>query len=303
MIRKKYPPFLASEIENTPREKALFHILSAPMEKTVSYGGGASRGPGAILRASAQLEVWDGYSIPAEEGIYTHRPLQCRGSQERALERISAEVYKSCSSGAIPVLLGGEHTVTVGAFDALRRQSSESGSELPGIVQLDAHADLRESYEGSIYSHACAMKRGVDMGFKLFQLGVRSMSPPEVELRKEINIGHLDAADLHKSDLNYFSLPEDFPQEIYLTIDIDGFDPAVFPETGTPEPGGVMWPQFFTVLNRIAEQRKIIGFDVVELAPPRKAANSPFAAARLVYDVMGIIQRQRINFFPEEKNG
>jgi len=287
---KPYPSFLASEYRNGD-ESALFHVLPVPLERSVSYGGGTKRGPSAILKASSQLEVFDGWSTPGEEGIRTLPPVNCRGSVEKVLERISDATEGILARRSIPVLLGGEHTVSCGAFMALSRWYGNEAGKI-GIIQIDAHGDLRDSYEGSKYSHACVMRRGVDRGFPIFQLGIRSLSPEEIELRQELSIPYRDGPELCSAPpVTEVSLPAEFPKEIYLTIDVDGLDPSVIPGTGTPEPGGLGWYQTLSLIESIASQRKIIGFDCVELAPQRGSSISEFTAARLVYQVMGIISR------------
>lgn len=280
------PGFLASELGQTRREACLFHVIPACYEKSVSYGKGAGQGPLAILEASQQLELHDGASIPAERGIYTHPPLDCEGVPEKELEKIADKVAGAMATGKIPVLLGGEHTVTVGALKALKA----SGKSV-GILQFDAHADLRDTYEGSRLSHACVMHRALDMGFHLYQIGVRSLSPGEVVLRKEKGIPHLDAAELAEKGIPDTILPEDFPEQVYITFDVDGLDPSVIPATGTPEPGGLFWYDAMKILEKVATERKIIGFDVVELAPIPGLHASDFASARLVYNIMGMIDR------------
>ena len=166
--------FLASELEMAPpntRETAFFHVIPAPLEATVSYGGGTGRGPAAILAASQQLEVWDGESVPARRGIYTHPAVDCSGEAAKphipppSLERIRDVVADVAACGGFPVLLGGEHTVTYAALAALVARFGRFG-----VIQFDAHADLRDTYEGTPWSHACVMRRAVaDLGLPLIQ--------------------------------------------------------------------------------------------------------------------------------------
>jgi agmatinase len=291
-FHKKYPPFLVSEYPDGD-DSALFHILPVPLERSVSYGGGTGKGPSAILRASAQLEVFDGRSCPGDKGLMTHPPVQCGGPIKKVLERIAAATEKILIQGGIPVLLGGEHTLSGGAFQALRHRYGEGNSDI-GIVQIDAHADLRDSYEGSRFSHACVMKRALDQDFPIYQLGIRSLSPEEIQLRKDRNIPYRDGEDLCSgTPVSAVNLPEGFPQDIYLTIDVDGLDPSIIPGTGTPEPGGLGWYQTLNLIDSIAGKHRIIGYDVVELAPTSGSIISEFTTARLVYQVMGIITRHR----------
>ena len=295
----KQQQFMASEfssIDSTDADKALFHIIPAPLEKSVSYGKGAANGPAAIIEASQQLEQWDGFSIPGEKGIYTKYLNLKRGNNdtEKFLDAIEKEVFDSLSKKHIPITLGGEHTVSVGAFRAINSSGCPYKGKT-GIIQFDAHGDLRDEYEGSGLSHACVMRRATELGFPVFQIGVRSISPAEIDFRRQNKdkINYLDAYEAVTENINKIKLPKNFPEYAYITIDVDGFDTSIFPATGTPEPGGLGWYQVLSIIESVAKQRKIIGFDVVELAPiPQQGLHaSEFAAARLVYNVMGIIER------------
>lgn len=287
---KKYPPFLASEFP-TGKESSLFHIVPVPLEQSDGLGKNAKRGPSAILKASRKLEVFDGKSIPAEAGILTLPPVNCRGRIEEVLNRIADQVENIFQQERIPVLLGGEHTISNGAFLAILRQI-EDGAVNVGIVQIDAHGDLKESDQGSIYSANCVMKRAVDMGFPIYQMGGRSISPGEMDLRKERNIPYRDANELCSgTGVKEITLSPDFPDYIYLTIDVDGLDPSIIPGTNRPEPGGLQWYQTLNLIESLAERYRIIGFDIVETAPGKKDMISAYTAARLTYQIMGIIAR------------
>lgn len=277
--------FLASELEESTPESCLFQVVPVPYEATVSYGGGTANGPAAILEASDQLEVWDGLSDPSELGIYTHPTVDCSGSPEAVVDRIEAATEAAAQYG-MPVLLGGEHTVTLGALRALHKRHGRFG-----IVQFDAHADLRNTYEGSPYSHASVMHRALDLGLPVFGIGVRAMCKDEVAVRTAHGLSHLDARDLATNGIPQTLLPEDFPDTIYVTFDVDGLDPSVIRATGTPVPGGVLWWQAITLLEKAISGRRVIGMDVVELAPQPGDHASDFAAAQLTYHMMGIVQR------------
>ncbi len=288
MQKRVNPAFLESETGLTDSDKALFHVIPAPYEKSVSYGKGTINGPSAILHASQQLELYDGFGIPAECGIYTHPFLKCSGSHESALKEISRTVEEIIGHNKIPVLLGGEHTITAGALKALKKRFPQ---EDIGIVQFDAHADLRDTYEGSPFSHACVMRRALDMDFSIFQVGVRSLSSEEVHLRREKKIGCLDARRIALSGIPEPLLTDDFPDTVYITIDVDCLDPSIIPATGTPEPGGLTWYQLMMALESVINNRNVIGFDIVELAPISGLYASDYTAARLIYNIMGMIQR------------
>jgi len=278
-----YPGFLEYEIGKLSPENCFFHIISAGYEFSVSYGTGTKNGPEAIIKASQQLELFNGTSIPAEKGIYTHPPLIFDKSVEDNLLLIERKVSSILAKDRIPVILGGEHTVSVAAFKALAKMD-----DTVGIVQIDAHADLRDSYEGNPFSHACVMKRAIDLGFSIAQFGVRSLSHDEHIFRKKHAIFHIDAEELVEKGIPYHILPEHFPSKIYITFDVDGLDPSVISATGTPVPGGISWYQAMTLLQKIAQNRTIVGFDVVELSPLKGFHASDFAAASLVYAMMGL---------------
>jgi agmatinase len=285
-----FPGFLESEIESEGQGKtdSLFHIIPVPLEQTVSYGGGTARGPGAILNASQQLERWDGLSEPLVAGIETGPFIDCSGDIASLLGRIEKEVQAVADHKGIPVVLGGEHTVSLAPIRALHRTFPQP----IGIIQVDAHADLRASFEGSHLSHACVMRRAVEeCGCRLFQFGVRALCREEVDYRRKHGVHHLDGRTIVSTTLAEFVLPPDFPQNIYLTLDVDGLDPSVIGATGTPVPGGPGWYQTLTFLERALTGRTVLGFDLVELAPREGDHGSDFAAAQLVYSVMGIIAR------------
>jgi len=282
-----YPVFLGSEFEHPNKEDAHFHVLPVPYEESVSYGGGTAEGPAKILEASWQLETWDGKSTPSEKGIFTHPPVDMQGDAETVVNNIARDTQAIVEGGGFPIALGGEHTVTYGVIKGLLA----AGMKDFGVVQIDAHADLREAYEGNPYSHASVMKRVVDEGIPLFQLGIRAFCHEEVEIRKQHGVHYLDADELVPNNINSFELPADFPKNVFFTLDIDGMDPSVFPSTGTPVPGGLAWYQTLQLFECVAKQRNIIGFDIMEFAPIKGFHAYEFSAALLTYKMMGIVER------------
>ena len=202
MQKTGYPSFLASEYAPLPLDQAAFYILPVPLEKSVSYGAGTARGPEAILKASQQLEAWEHGIFVGKRGFYTDQPLDCSGDIGSTLALIASRVRMALEKKAFPVLLGGEHTLTLGALQAFADLAKENQ---PGIVQIDAHADLRSSYEGNSYSHACVMYRAVsDLKYRLVQFGVRELCQQEVEVRKQFGICAHDADELHPFFLKIF---------------------------------------------------------------------------------------------------
>lgn len=280
--------FLASEQGCSEPADSLFHVIPVPLEQSVSYGAGTGNGPAAILAASQQLEAFDGISQPLDLGIHTTTAIDCRTSIESVLDRIAEHCGTALAGGHLPVLLGGEHTATLGALQAVTRHHAAP----VGLFQLDAHADLRDSYEGSRFSHACVARRAhEDLGMPLFQFGVRARCLEEERYRQEHRIAGLDAMALHRNGLAALRLPADFPKAIYLTLDVDGLDPSVIRATGTPVPGGPGWYDTLAAIELAIRGRRVVGFDVVELAPRADDHASSFAAAQLVYAVMGLIER------------
>ena len=281
------PAFLASELPETRPENARFHVLPVPWEATVSYGGGTAAGPDAILYASQQLEVFDGYSMPADLGIYTHPAVDCSGEAEAVLSRIETATSRILDLSGVPVLLGGEHTVTLGALRALKARFGTFG-----VVQFDAHADLRDTYSGTCFSHACVMRRACELGLPLFQIGVRAISPAELAFRATTPaISHLDATALWERGIPSPLLPPGFPANVYVTFDVDGLDASLMPATGTPEPGGLTWREAVRAIQLATSGRRVLGLDVVELAPEPGMRHAEYTAARLTYMLMGAAQR------------
>jgi len=282
-----YPVFLGSEFEHPARDSAFFQVIPIPLEASVSYGNGTGLGPRSILEASWQLEKYDGSSVPGDEGIYTHPPVNCDGSAAEVIDRIARLVRSIAQREQLPVGIGGEHTVTYGMI----RGFLDAGFEDFGVVQIDAHADLRDSYEDNPYSHASVMKRIVDEDVPLLQLGVRAFCKEEVEIRSVHGIHHYDAKELVPNNITSIDLPEDFPDKVFFTIDVDGMDPSIFPSTGTPVPGGLGWYQTLSLFESVAKQAQIIGFDVTEFSPIEGFHGYQFSAASLIYQMMGIVLR------------
>lgn len=281
--------FLSSEFPNSSPEEALFHIIPAPLEHTVSYGGGTKNGPNAIIEASYQLEAFDGVSYPGELGIHTTAPI----NPDQDIQNFLKELEQTCStvfrSKKIPVTLGGEHSLTIAPVKALASIEPNIG-----VVQIDAHADLRDNYEGSPHSHACVMRRIHELGIPIFQIGVRNLCKEEIDYRKQHNIGYLDAYDIASQGIPKNILPNNFPKNIYLTFDVDGLDASLMPATGTPEPGGLDWWQALdAVKSATTTGRRILGLDIVELAPRPELHAASYTAAKLTYSLMGIAAQSK----------
>lgn len=280
--------FLASEYPPVPPEKAGFYVIPCPLERSVSYGGGTAEGPNAILLASQELEALETGMSPGKAGIYTTPPVNCEGAAEAVLVRVEAAVENAIRHNAIPVLLGGEHTVALGAIRALAVAAQQSGKAF-GVVQFDAHADLRDQYKGDRYSHAAVMRRVIEeMNIPLVQFAVRDISQEEVEVRERHNITHYDSYFLARVGLPEKPLPENFPKNIYISFDVDAFDSSLMPATGTPSPGGMSWRETQFILEGCTRHHRVIGLDVVELAPIPGLHHASFTAAKLVHLLMAL---------------
>jgi agmatinase len=274
--------FLGLPESDTDLERARVVILPVPYERTTSYVGGTARGPEAIIEASRYVELYDEeldeetYKI----GVHTARPLDLtRLSATEALSRIEEAFSAHLAKGKWVCMLGGEHTITTGGVRAALKKH-------PGltVVQLDAHADLRDEYEGSPWSHACVMRRVHDL-CPAVGIGIRALDRSEREFArrhsKRLMFAHEMGPDWPERAL------EGIAGEVYLTFDIDFMDPALVPATGTPEPGGADYPSTLRFLRGLARQARIVGMDLVELAPLRGLHAPNFVTARLLYKTLG----------------
>ena len=266
-------------------EEAFFYFIPVPLEQSVSYGGGTARGPEAILQASGQLELLENQVLPGDRGIYTAPALDCRKAVEDVLARIESEVSHALECEALPIMLGGEHTVSLGAVRALQKRY---GSDF-AVVQFDAHADLRHSYTGTTYSHASVMRRIHELGVPLYQLGTRSYSLEEDAYRRSNGVWYRDAEDIWREGVDIISLPAECPENIYLSFDVDAWDTSLMPATGTPVPGGLDWYQSVWLLERMLQGRRCLGADFVELSPIDGMCGYDFAVAQYIYRFMSMV--------------
>ena len=284
--------YLDSVFGNAPADKARFHVIPAPMEATVCYGGGTAKAPLAILEASRQLDDFDGRGCPGELGIHTQAFVKPAAGKkklsERWLDAIEKAVIQSLRCGAIPAVLGGEHTATIGSARAFKAAGADMG-----FIHFDAHGDLRDTYKGAKISHACALRRVHELGFPLVQIGTRAYCVEEGQYRAAHpkTITAYDARVLVKGRLPQQWIPKNFPKQVFVTFDLDAFDPAVIPATGTPVPGGLGWYETLQLIDEIAVARQIVGFDVVELAPMKGLHHPDYTAALLVYALMAAAAR------------
>lgn len=266
-------------------QTARFHVIPCGLEKSVSYGTGTHRGPEAIIAASHQLErLIDGME-PASSGIFTHKEIACSQPVEQVMDRLSHACRTAVQAGHIPVTLGGEHALSYGA---VRGVMQAMGEERIGVIQIDAHADLRRNYQGNRYSHASVMNLLCEEGISLMQIGVRAISTEEVEAREHFGVSACDGFDLIRQNIQQITLPADFPRAVYISFDLDGLDPSILPATGTPVPGGLSYVQALDYVSSAVSGRQVVGLDIVELAPSDAHPASDFIAAMVCYHLMGI---------------
>ncbi len=291
MSDERYAPylsFLGLPEELNPPQQARVAILPIPYDLTTSYQPGARRGPLAILEASTHLETYDeelGRETWEGLGIATLPAVVPDTSGPAAtMTRIQAAAQEQVAAGRFVVGLGGEHSVTAPLVRAVRSRHPRVG-----VLQLDAHADLREKFEGSPHNHACVMHRLLDEGVPIAQVGIRSLTAEEHALIRQGRVCTVFAEEAVRQPLDTW-LPRvlaALPDEVYVTVDLDAFDPAIMPATGTPEPGGLNWYGALDILRAVAVARRIVGFDVVELAPLAGQVAADFLAAKLVYKLLG----------------
>jgi len=257
-------------------------ILPFPYEKTTCYVKGTQRGPAAIIKASTEMELYDEeMGNVFETGICTLKPLDIDESPESMTETTYKAIKNLLKDGKFIVTLGGEHSITSGIVRAFKEKYTELS-----VLQIDAHADLREDFEGSRHGHACAMKRTREI-CPVVQVGIRSLSFEESELIKKKSLKIFWAKDIVGNDAWFDEAISMLSKIVYITIDLDGLDPSIMPSVGTPEPGGLGYYQVLRLLKKVCSKRNVVGFDVVELCPDEQEISSDFTAAKLVYKLIG----------------
>ena len=261
-------------------------VIPFGLEKTVSYGGGTKNGPKEIIKASHQVELYD-EELNCEPfkviGIKTIKPFKINKNINKALKQVSLLNQKSIEKNLFPLTLGGEHSITAGCIEPFVKSYKNVT-----ILQFDAHADLRNSYNNQKYSHASAMRRCLDFkNVNLISIGIRNISKEEMPfLKKNTNkIKIFWAKDQKKWNLKYFKrLIKN--KNVYLTFDVDGLDPSIMPATGTPEPGGLFWYETLSLIKTIFKNANVIGADINELAPIKGFNSYNFLVAKLAYKIL-----------------
>ena len=277
--------FLGYDADNNLDPKVI--VVPFGLEKTVSYGGGTRNGPKEIIKASHQVELFDEElnKEPYKDiGIKTVKPFTIKKNIKQALNQLSQINKKIISANKFPLVFGGEHSITPGSIDPIVKKYGELV-----LLHFDAHADLRESYQGEKFSHASAIKRCLDFkNVKVVSFGIRNLSKPEMNFyndnRDRITI--FWGKDKKKWDL---SLIKNFFENktAYITFDVDGFDASIMPATGTPEPGGLLWEDVLPIIKRVCQISNVVGADINELAPIKNFDSYNFLVAKLAYKILG----------------
>jgi agmatinase len=264
----------------------MFVVVPVPYDLTSTYQPGSRKGPSAILDASCFMELYD-EELRKETylvGIHTLQPLEpdARGPREM-IETVRKSIRNLIKCEKVPVLLGGEHSITLGAVQALKRKYPELS-----VLQLDAHADMRDEYQESPYSHATVGRRLWEI-CPLVQAGIRSMSTQEASFMEKNKVKNF-SADFVLTEKNALEkICDGIKGDIYITVDLDVLDPSIMPSTGTPEPGGIAWINLLGLLRKVSQSCQVRGFDVVELSPIPGLVAPDFLAAKLVYRMMSYI--------------
>jgi len=258
-------------------------ILPVPLDRTTSYVGGTRNGPHEILVASSHMEIWDEEteSDVSTVGIFTLPEMEFPFA---SLDEVTSEIRRVASEiinrDKFPVFLGGEHSITGPIVAAMAQKHSGLS-----VLQIDAHADLRDNYMGTPHSHACAMRRALEYA-RATQVGIRSLSPEEAAaaptLPTEIFYDH----NMRNEENWIERVVDSLGETVYITVDVDGLDPAIMPATGTPEPGGLSWYETLALLRRVIESRNVVGCDVVELAPIPGMVAPNFLCSKLIYKIL-----------------
>jgi agmatinase len=279
--------FLGLTARDSSYKTAQFAVLPIPYDATVTFQSGTRNGPAAIIAASQQVELFDDELLfePYRAGIATLEALEAQANGPQAMhEAIYAAARRVARDGKFLFSLGGEHGITSGLVRAVAAKYRKLS-----ILQIDAHLDLRDSYQGTPWSHACVMRRCLDYVTTIVPVGIRNVSLEEHRFLKKSGMRPVMAREAASGDEWYERVVDTLTDDVYVTIDIDGFDPAYAPGTGTPEPGGLDWYQVTTLLQLVAAEKRIVGADIVEVLPIPGQAVTEFLAGRLAYKLMAYV--------------
>lgn len=281
--------YIALEDEYSSLKKSKVVVMQVPYDKTATYIKGAVNGPGAIIDASRKMELFDEelnqetYKI----GIHTMDPLPVQDlAPEAMVEKVYGSTMELLKANKFPVILGGEHSLSIGSVKAFKEVYPDLS-----VLHLDAHYDMRDEYFGSRFNHGCVARRISEI-CPIVQTGTRSLSKEEKDfLGTQANgrVKTVSAYDILEMPLWKDVISHSLSEHVYVSIDLDVFDPSLMPAVGTPEPGGIGWYETLDLLREVSKDKKIVGFDVVELCPIKGQVSSDFLAAKLVYRLLGYI--------------
>jgi agmatinase len=265
-------------------DQAAVVILPIPYEGGVSYGTGTAQAPEAVIAASHQMELYDEdlRGEPFRIGIATLIPPALPKAPADVQAAVHGYASEWIDRGKFVVLIGGDHSISTGLARALHKKYGSLS-----VVQIDAHSDLRDTYENSRFSHACVMSRIRELTDSTLQIGIRSMSGEEAHRIEHENLAVCTMSMYRDGLFDLDAALDQLLHPVFLTVDVDAFDWSVIHSTGTPEPGGFRWDEAMALLGKIFDRKRVVGFDVVELAARPHDANSPFAVAKLIYKMLG----------------
>ncbi len=273
-------PFNFLGLDEQDYQKSKVAVFPVPYNSTTYWKSGTKEGPQAIIEASRHLELYDIETRKdvSKEGIFTMPIMEpSKDSPEATIARIKEITGRLLADGKFPLMLGGEHSVTLGAVQAFKEKYSDLS-----VLQIDAHADLRDEFEGTKYHHGAVMRRVRELGVPVTQVGIRSISQEDAEYIEKEKIETVFMAP----ELPLEKIIATLTDNVYITLDLDGLDPSIMPSTGTPEPGGLGWYEVLNLIKEISKKKNIVGADVVELDPIPGLASPDFLAAKLAYKII-----------------
>ncbi|MCX7830210.1 MAG: agmatinase [Acidobacteria bacterium] len=265
-------------------------ILSIPYEATTTFGKGTKKGPAAIIEASRNMELYDEETLSEgyKAGIHTTEDLLFEDiNPQQMVETVSKAAEEYLYMNKFLISIGGEHSISFPLVQAHKKIFGDIG-----VLQIDAHLDLRESYEGSPFSHACVMKRVYNLCERIIHVGIRSLSKEEGDFLKKYKGKVFWAREILGNKKWIDDVIKNLPDKIYLTFDVDGLDPSIMPATGTPEPGGLFYYETLNLIKRIVCEKEVVGADFVELAPIAGQPSSDFLVSKLIYKLICYLEEK-----------
>jgi agmatinase len=280
----KYPDNFMELVEpKSSFENSKAVILPVSYEKTTTFNQGTKKGPDSIIENSAGIMWYDdeiGQNI-CDVGICTLRKLRLEDRPEVMMDSIYRAVKGLIENNKFPVVVGGEHSITQGCVKAAAEETDLS------VLQIDAHTDLADEWDGTRFSHACVGRRCFEITKKIVPVGIRSLEKEEAEFAEKNNIRIFYAREIADNDDWFDDAISDLSKNVYITLDLDGLDPSFMPSVGNPEPGGLQYYQTLRFLRKVFEERNVVGLDVVELCPDESESSSDFTAAKIIYKMIG----------------